>query len=237
MVKTLAPPTASAPTRAAGPRPWTAAEVGERFGGIPPGRVVLDPAPGTATADDIEGVKRRTGRVCELIDGTLIEKAVSAESELIAGRLLGLFLAFVDEWGLGWVLGGQGFLRLSGRRLRAADVAVVLYGQVEGEHFPGPSNGGPAYPDLYPDLAVEVLSPSNTAEEMRLKRADCFGAGTSLIWEIDPVARTAAVYTSVEEPDERLGPDDALDGRDVLPGFRVHLRDLLAAVRKRPARD
>ena len=129
------------------------------------------------------------------------------------------------------MLGGQAFLRLSGRRLRAADVAFVRYEQVEGDEFPGE----PAYPELYPDLAVEVLSPSDTAEEMREKWADCFGAGTRLVWEIDPAAESAAVYTSVEEPDEELGRDGALDGRDVLRGFSVTVGAVLDAVRKRPA--
>ena len=209
----------------------TVLDVAARFGDIPLHRIVLDPAPGTATGADVDRVLRETGRVCELIDGTLIEKAVSAKTDLIGSELIILLGAFVNARGLGWVLGGQAFLRLSGRRLRAADVAFVRYEQVAGDEFPGE----PAYPELYPDLAVEVLSPSNTAEEMREKRADCFGAGTRLVWEIDPAAETAAVYSSVDEPDEELGRDGTLDGRDVLPGFSVTVGEVLDAVRKRPA--
>ncbi len=206
----------------------TVAALADLFGDIPLDRIVLDPAPGTATAEDIDRVKRNTGRVCELIDGTLIERAVSAETDLMGFKLGALLLAFVESRGLGWVLGGQGFLRLSGSRVRAADVAFVRYEQVEGDRFPSE----PAYPDLYPDLAIEVLSPSNTAREMRQKRTDCFAAGTSLVWEIDPATATAAVYTSVDEPDEAIGVDGVLNGRDVLPGFSVPLRDVLNAVRK-----
>ena len=251
MTATLERPKVAAPPRRAEPRPVprpagraaapvgpamrTVLDVAARFGDIPLHRIVLDPAPGTATADDIDRVLRETGRACELIDGTLIEKAVSTEADLMGLKLAALFLAHVEDRGIGWALGGQAFLRLSGRRLRAADAAVVLYGQVDGDRFPGPSDGGPAYPDLYPDLAVEILSPSNTAEEMREKRADCFGAGTRLVWEIDPATETAAVYTSVDEPDEELGRDGVLDGRDVLPGFSVTVGAVLDAVRKRPA--
>ncbi|MFH5806339.1 Uma2 family endonuclease [Alienimonas sp. DA493] len=208
----------------------TVADILEQFGDVPLYRIVMDPAPGTATEADIDRVKRETGRLCELIDGTLIEKAVGAESDLMGSKLIALLLPFVEARGLGWVLGGQGFLRLSGSRLRSADVAFVRYEQVEGDRFPST----PAYPALYPDLAIEILSPGNTAREMRTKRADCFTAGTRLVWEIDPAAETATVYTGVDQVAEELGADGTLGGRDVLPGFSVPLRDVLNAVRKTP---
>lgn len=209
----------------------TAADIVAQFGDVPLFRIVMDPAPGTATEDDLGRVKRQTGRLCELIDGTLIEKAVGAESELLGSKLLALLQPFAEKRGLGWVLGSQAFLRLSSGRVRAADVTFVRYEQVEGDAFPGE----PAYPNLYPDLAVEVLSPGNTAREMRQKRADLFAAGTRLVWEIDPAAGTARVYTGATGADmvaEELAADGTLDGRDVLPGFAVPLREVLAAVRK-----
>ena len=101
------------------------------------------------------------------------------------------------------------------------------------------SRGAPAeFPDLYPKLAVELLSPSNRPGEMRRKRRDFFEAGTRLIWEIDPAAGTCAVYTAATfaadgpdaEPDEVIRAGGLLDGRDVLPGVSVPLDEVLAAV-------
>ena len=205
-------------------------ELIERFGDVPLSRVVLDPEPGMATEEDIDRVERRTGRICELIDGTLIEKAVSADSDLLGAELLTLLRTAIRGKKLGWVLGAQGFLRLTGSRTRAADVAFVAKAQVPGGVFPGPITGGPAYPELYPDLAVEVLSPNNTRAEMRQKRQDFFDAGTSLVWQIDPAAGTAEIYTRPEEPDATIPADGALDGGAVLPGVSIPLADVLAAV-------
>jgi Uma2 family endonuclease len=82
-------------------------------------------------------------------------------------------------------------------------------------------------PGIFPDLAVEVLSSSNTAQEMARKCRDYFAAGTQLVWEVDPVQRTVTVYTA---PDRFtvLREQDTLDGGTVLPGFTLPLRQLFA---------
>ena len=78
-----------------------------------------------------------------------------------------------------------------------------------------------------PDLAIEVLSGSNTKAEMERKRAECFDAGVRLVWEVDPTTRIVSVYT----PDGsvvRLDSSQTLDGGDVLPGFSLVLSELFA---------
>ena len=92
-----------------------------------------------------------------------------------------------------------------------------------------------AVPLLAPDLAVEVLSESNTPEEMAIKRQEYFGSGARLVWQIDPDTRTARVYTA---PDTftALTAADALDGGTVLPGFTLPLAELFAELdRQAPA--
>ena len=84
-----------------------------------------------------------------------------------------------------------------------------------------------AMSDFAPDLAVEVLSESNTPREMEQKLRDYFAAGTSLVWYLDPRDRTVRVFTAVD----RMTPLDEsgiLDGGDVLPGFRLAVRDWFA---------
>jgi Uma2 family endonuclease len=76
-----------------------------------------------------------------------------------------------------------------------------------------------------PDLAVEILSESNTPREMERKLQEYFAAGTRLVWYVDPEKRTARVYTS-ERDFADLSENDDLDGRDVLPGFTIRLGTL-----------
>jgi Uma2 family endonuclease len=82
-------------------------------------------------------------------------------------------------------------------------------------------------PDLAPDLAVEVLSESNTPAEMERKLKEYFLSEVQLVWFVDPKARTVTVYTSPDEA-TTLSAKDALTGGDLLPGFAVKVADLFA---------
>lgn len=79
--------------------------------------------------------------------------------------------------------------------------------------------------ELAPDLAVEVVSPSNTINEMDDKVAECLEAGTSLVWVVRPRRRQVTVYT-VDGPPRILGEADVLDGGDLLPGFSLPVVDV-----------
>lgn len=82
-------------------------------------------------------------------------------------------------------------------------------------------------PDFAADLAVEVLSKSNTPAEIDRKMEEYIACGAKLVWVIDPDAHTAKVHPSPADPTE-LTAADALDGGEVLPGFRLPLADLFA---------
>jgi Uma2 family endonuclease len=103
--------------------------------------------------------------------------------------------------------------------IREPDVSFTRRGRVPN---PIPQIGG-----WCPDLCVEILSPSNTRAEMARKRREYFASGCQLVWEIDPRARTADVYT---DPNAVTHFDETgtLDGGPALPGFRLPLRDLFA---------
>ena len=80
--------------------------------------------------------------------------------------------------------------------------------------------------DVIPDLAIEIVSKSNTASEMVLKVRDYFGSGVRQVWIVYPVEQMVYVYRSVAEVSIlQLGQD--LDGGDVLPGFRISVANLL----------
>ena len=76
-----------------------------------------------------------------------------------------------------------------------------------------------------PDLAVEVLSPSNTPAAIRAKVADYFAAGPRRVWLVDTEAETVTDFASLLSPHE-LGEDDVLEGGDVIPGFRVRVGEI-----------
>ncbi len=81
--------------------------------------------------------------------------------------------------------------------------------------------------DLAPDLAIEILSESNTKKEIERKLGDYFEAGTKLVWIIKPRTRTAEVYHGPTEM-RRIKKDESLNGEAVLPGFSLRLADLFA---------
>jgi Uma2 family endonuclease len=81
-------------------------------------------------------------------------------------------------------------------------------------------------------LAVEILSPSNTRDEMRRKRQEYFAGGCRLVWEVEPEERTVRVYTSPTRS-TLLRENQTLDGGDVLPGFTLPIRRWFARAGRR----
>lgn len=198
------------------------ADLLERLGGVSPVRVRLRPLPGLATEADVLDIHRRSGRLFELVEGTLVEKPMGLRESLLAMALGSILRAFVIPRDLGFVTGPDGPLRLLPGLVRLPDVAFVAWTTVPGRRVPEEP-----IPDLAPDLAVEILSASNTEKEMALKRDAYFRAGVRLVWIVDPSDRTARVYTG---PDQvvHLDASGVLDGGDVLPGFVLPLRELFS---------
>lgn len=85
------------------------------------------------------------------------------------------------------------------------------------------------FPRMAPDLAAEVLSPSETPNEIRKKRTDYLDAGTALVWLVDLDARGVEVWAPGAAP-RWVGEDGTLDGSPLLPEFGVAVRELFAGV-------
>jgi len=205
------------------PETFSFLELQEQLGGVPAHRVLMRPPPGTATEDVVLRMMAQD-RICELIDGTLVEKAMGmfeSATGMEIGRRIGNYLESND---IGFIAGADGTMKVRPGRVRIPDVAYYSYESCEGVKRE-------AIPFMAPDLSIEVLSESNTLKEMEIKRRDLFGAGTRLVWEIDPEARTAEVFTGPDDSTQ-LGMDGVLDGADVLPGFKLPLAELFARVEK-----
>ncbi|MFN0052829.1 MAG: Uma2 family endonuclease [Planctomycetales bacterium] len=198
------------------------ADLIEQFGFIPTWRVRIDPPPGTASVRDVVRIHDRENRLCELVNGTLIEKSMGYEDSVIASALLVCLGNFVNSQKLGIVTGEGGMLKLGRGLVRIPDVAFVSYERLPGRRVPRAP-----IPTLVPNLAVEVLSRANTSREMRQKLRDYFSAGVELVWYIDPRKHTITVYTDCDQR-TLLKESQTLTGGEVLPGFRVKVRDLFA---------
>jgi Uma2 family endonuclease len=200
----------------------TLADLLDRLGNVPLHRIRSRPYPGSATEADVLTTKIHGKAMCELIEGVLVEKAMGYSESLLATFLIHTIDGFARPINLGLVTGESGMMRLWPGRVRIPDIAFIHWDRLPGRRVPRQP-----VPAVAPDLAIEVLSESNTSGEMKLKREDYFKAGTRLVWEIDPKARTVRVYSSVNEF-RLLTENDTLEGGEVLPGFTLSLATLFA---------
>lgn len=206
----------------------TIAELLDQLGGIPAHRVLLKPAPGTATEEDVlKALARPRKRICELIDGTLVEKDMSTKEGFLSGFILRRMGNFAEDEELGMVFPGDAHLRLRAGLVRIPDVYFIPWDRIPNGELPDDPIAS-----LAPELAVEVITPNNTNREIGKKLEDYFAAGCKLAWIIDPQTKSAKVYTSAKRFKE-IDETGILDGGKVLPGFKLSLAELFAST-KRP---
>jgi hypothetical protein len=101
----------------------TLADLRQRLGGIPLERIWFHPAPGTATEKDVVEAEARENRLCELVDGTLVEKAMGFEEARLAGVLLHLVSSYLDQNDLGICVGTDGMMRIAPGLVRIPDLS------------------------------------------------------------------------------------------------------------------
>ena len=160
--------------------------------------------------------------IWELVDGKLIELSPAAgRSGWISATIVALLANHVRQSRLGWAFSAEtGFILFDDRQtVRSPDAAVVLRNRLA--ELPD------SFVPMAPDLAVEVLSPSDRMADALAKVAMYLQAGTPLVWLVNPATRTIVVFRSETDP-VTLGESDTLDGGDVLPGFRVPVAEIFA---------
>lgn len=197
------------------------------LGGVPVSRIRSDPMPGSATVEDVTRLRDTEGRRYELVDRTLVEKAMGWQESLLA-MVLGHWLCeFLEENNLGLATGADGMTRLFDNTVRGPNVAFVRW-----DRLPGGTIPDAPIPELVPNFVIEVLSVSNTRGEMARKRREYFHAGVELAWFVDPRGRTVAVFTSAD--DFKVYDEEAsVAGGTVLPGWTVELEKLFAKLDQR----
>ncbi|MEP7199783.1 MAG: Uma2 family endonuclease [Chloroflexota bacterium] len=173
------------------------------------------------TAAELERMPQPDAHV-ELVKGEIITMPPTGhEHGKIHLRLGALLHNFVRLRKLGETYGAEtGFtLTRNPDTVRAPDVAFVTAERVARQQR------REGYFDGAPDLAVEVVSPNDTAEEVEDKVIDYLQAGTRLVWVVRPRAHTITVYRSLDHV-RVLTMKDTLDGDDVLPGFAVAVKEI-----------
>jgi Uma2 family endonuclease len=160
--------------------------------------------------------------VCELWAGWLVEKPMGWRESFLSARLYHLLSVFVLPLRQGFLTGERTPFRFVAERAYIPDLAYVPFARCPNQRLPTTLDG------IIPALVVEVLSASNTVDEMQQKRSVYFAAGVELVWEVEPELRTVAVYTQAGVPDVVLTRSDELTGGAVLPGFRLRLADWFA---------
>ncbi|HEY0078181.1 MAG TPA: Uma2 family endonuclease [Pyrinomonadaceae bacterium] len=165
------------------------------------------------TADELFNMPEDGFRY-ELIDGELIKMSpTGVEHSVIMIRLGAFLITYVEENDLGVVGGGDVGVRLTDYTVIAPDIAFVSKERIPAEGIPK------AYWRQTPDLVVEIISPSEVLKESREKAERWLAEGARMVWLVNPRRRNVTVYRPSAEP-LSLTEGDALDGMDVVPGFR-----------------
>ena len=162
----------------------------------------------------------------ELVRGRLVREPLPGiEHGLLTAELACRLYSHVEERALGIVLIGAGFvLAEDPPTVRGPDVSFLSAANVPAEGVPT------GYLRRAPDLAVEVVSPSNTVTEIQEKVLDYLDAECRMLWVVDPRNRSVMVYRSRDDIRIRT-MGDILGGSDVLRGFRLALAELFEPLR------
>lgn len=180
------------------------------------------------TADDLIKLPENGVRY-ELVEGQLRTMAPTGGPHgAITTNLLIALGRFVEDHGLGQLFSeSTGFLLMRNPdTVRCPDIGFVRADRLPPDGIP------PGFIALAPDLAVEVISPSDTIYDIDEKVTEYLQAGARAVWVVNPSSRTATVYEPGSVP-RILAEQDELDGGEVVPGFRYPIAKLFEGVRTR----
>jgi Uma2 family endonuclease len=163
------------------------------------------------------------GKRLELSEGKLIKMSPSGGKHGgITSKLDRVIGGYVEDNNLGYTTGAETGYILFKNPNGKDTVRAPDFGFVAAHRLP---DGLPdEYIPLAPDLAVEVISPNDRADEIEGKRRDYLKYGTRMVVFVYPKFKTLKVHTAAGV--QELGIDDTFDGGDVLPGFKLAVRDI-----------
>ena len=181
----------SAATASVLPPDWTLADLWTHLGGIPLERIRMVPPPGTATEKDVIDADDHADRLCELIDGVLVEKTMGYIESFIAIEIVYLLRSFLEAHDLGIALG---------EAWHAQDSSAPGAHSRRVFHLLGPVSQPAASPRADSRSGPRpghrsAFEPATRRKKCERKLHDYFTAGVRLVWYIDPRTRSAKSYT------------------------------------------
>jgi Uma2 family endonuclease len=162
------------------------------------------------------------GLRCELIDGKLMEHTMGAESSFVATNAIRILGNHVHGRKLGKCFGadcGYQAFESKPKQVRYPDGSFIARGKLPDDKPPK------GHIRIAPDVALEVVSPHDAAEEVEARRIDFLSAGTRLFWVLYPESRTVHVFRH-DGSSAVLTANDQLRGDDVLPEFACKVAEL-----------
>lgn len=200
----------------------TLGDLAQRIGDFPIERICFNPLPGTATQDDLFRLNEFEGHHYELIHGTLVEKAMGSLEGFLASWLATQFNNYLVQNEIGAAFGDNVPLVFSQRLVYIPDAGFIATARLPGGQFPDDK----PFAEVIPNLAVEIISVSNTKKEMEHKLASYFECGVEEVWYIYPQQLHVLQFLPGREP-KILGIDDSLSTGQ-LPGFSLSIRTLFS---------
>ena len=144
-----------------------------------------------------------------------------AKHGYVCSTLMILLGGYVRIQKLGAMFDSSTAFKMKNGNKRSPDISFVAKERLQGlEELPD------GFLDGAPELAIEILSPGNTVEEIHDKLVEYFENGTRLAWVIHPIEQYILVYRSAKEPDRLLKSTDSLDGEDIVPNFSLPVVEL-----------
>ncbi len=153
----------------------------------------------------------KDGRKWERVGGGVKEVPTQPRHDLILTGLILLLHPFTRK--RGYLLGSQAGFHMSNGNIRCPDLSFTLKERLPGGRFPQ------GFGAESPDLCIEVISPSEERAEMRRKVEEYFESGACEVWHLYPETRELERFTSPTDV-TILGPEETLDGGELLPGFQ-----------------
>jgi len=198
------------------------------LGNIPLDRIRMNPPPGQATTADWLVVQEERTGLCELIDGTLVEKPIGWLESLLGAVLVRWLGSFVTSRNLGIVIGADGYTELYPETVRAPDMAFIARSRLPNGKLPVAP-----LPKLVPNFVIEILSQENTYSEMSRKRREYFQAGVQLVWIVDHRLRTITAYSAPNQF-RVFSAGDTISGDPVLPDWLFNTAELFEVLDQQP---
>ena len=165
-------------------------------------------------------------RLYELVDGVIVDMAPPNRlNSWIAGRILTRISNFVDKDDSGYVFTSDGGFALNKTNVRIPDVSYISKARMADKMTDMKAI-------IAPDLAVEIVSPSESAPAVHRKTALYLKSGASMVWNVYPQAKIIEVWTQSDAAALQMRSytvTDTLDGGDVLPGFELAVKGVFPA--------